>query len=103
MGVNFYVGFVRADGRRDQDTPISRIVDHFMYLIERIGVDHVGFGADLDGAKIPHEVGDVAGLPRVMAALVAAGCDAAALKKLAYENWLRVLGASWKEGRSAQK
>src|SRR5207253_7927881 len=73
VGVNFYVGFVRADGRRDQDTPISRIVDHFIYLIEWIGVDHVGFGADLDGAKIPHEVGDVAGLPRVMAALVAAG------------------------------
>jgi len=44
-----------------------------------------------------------AGLPRVMAALVAAGCDAAALKKLAHKNWLRILGASWKQGRSAQK
>ena len=46
-------------------TPIARIVEHFVYLAERIGVDHVGFGADLDGALIPDEVGDVSGLPRV--------------------------------------
>ena len=67
-----------------------------MYLIERMGVDHVGFGADLDGAQIPNEVGDVTGLPRVIDALRAAGCDDAALKKLSHENWLRVLGATWK-------
>jgi len=96
VGVNFYVGFVHPDGRRDENTPISRIVEHFIYLIERMGVDHVGFGADLDGAQIPTEVGDVAGLPRVMDALRAAGCDDAALKKLGHENWLRVLGATWK-------
>ena len=96
VGVNFYVGFVRPDGARNQDTPIARIVDHFTYLIERMGVDHVGFGADLDGAQVPNEVGDVAGLPRVMAALRAEGYDDAALRKLAHENWLRVLGATWK-------
>jgi membrane dipeptidase len=96
VGVNFYVGFVRADGWREADTPVSRIVEHFTYLIERMGVDHVGFGADLDGAQIPNEVGDVAGLPRVVEALRAVGCDDAALRKLAHENWLRVLGATWK-------
>ena len=61
-----------------------------------MGVDHVGFGADLDGANIPIEVGDVAGLPRVVAALRDAGCDDASLRKLTHENWLRVLGATWK-------
>ena len=96
VGVNFYVGFLRADGRDDPDTPISRIVEHFTYLVERMGLDHVGFGADLDGARIPTEVGDVAGLPRVIAALRAAGYDDSALRKLAHENWLRVLEATWK-------
>jgi membrane dipeptidase len=96
VGVNFYVGFVRADGRRELNTPISTIVNHFTYLIERMGVDHVGFGADLDGAQIPTEVGDVAGLPRVVAALRAAGCSEEDLRKLTHENWLRVLGAIWK-------
>jgi membrane dipeptidase len=96
VGVNFYVGFLRADGGDDADTPIARIVEHFQYLTERMGVDHVGFGADLDGARIPDEVRDVAGLPRVVAALQAAGFDDAALRKLTHENWLRVLGATWK-------
>jgi len=96
VGVNFYVGFVRADGRQEADTPISRIVEHFCYLVERVGVEHVGFGADLDGALIPSEVGDVAGLPRVVDALRGAGFDAAALQKLGHENWLRVLEATWK-------
>jgi membrane dipeptidase len=96
VGVNFYLGFVRADGGDDPATPISRIVEHFLYLADRIGVDHVGFGADLDGARIPDEVRDVAGLPRVVAALEAAGFDERALRKLAHENWLRVLEQTWR-------
>jgi membrane dipeptidase len=96
VGVNFFTGFVREDGRRDADTPLARIVDHFRYLVDRMGIDHVGFGADLDGALIPSEVGDVAGLPRVVAALRQAGYDEPAVRKLAHENWLRVLSATWK-------
>jgi membrane dipeptidase len=95
VGVNFYVGFLRADGADVADTPISRIVEHFRYLADRIGIDHVGFGADLDGALIPTTVGDVAGLPRVLEALSAAGFDPPALAKLTHENWLRVLGDTW--------
>ena len=96
VGVNFYTGFLRADGARQADTPIARIVEQFQYLVERMGIDHVGFGADLDGALIPDEVHDVTGLPRVMAALRAAGFDEPALNKLAHENWLRVLEATWR-------
>jgi membrane dipeptidase len=96
VGVNFYVGFLRADGADTADTPISRIVEHFRYLVDRIGIDHVGFGADLDGALIPAAVGDVAGLPRVLEALEAAGFDPPSMARLTHENWLRVLGATWR-------
>jgi membrane dipeptidase len=96
VGVNFYAGFLRQDGRDDVNTPISRIVEHFDYLVGRMGVEHVGFGADLDGARIPADVGDVTGLPRVVAALRGAGYDETALRKLTHENWLRVLGATWR-------
>jgi membrane dipeptidase len=96
VGVNFYLGFLRTDGGDDPSTPISRIVEHFNYLVDRMGVDHVGFGADMDGAHIPDEVRDVTGLPRVQDALRAAGYDEAALRKLSHENWLRVLGDTWK-------
>ncbi len=96
VGVNFAVGFLTEDGGDDAATPVSRIVAHFRYLADRMGVDHVGFGADLDGARVPDAVGDVAGLPRVVDGLRAAGFDAAALRKLTHENWLRVLGQTWK-------
>jgi membrane dipeptidase len=95
VGVNFYTGFLREDGAREAKTPISRIVEHVQYLVERMGIDHVGFGTDLDGAFIPDEVHDVTGLPRVMAALRDAGFDDAALTRLAHANWLRVLEAAW--------
>jgi len=56
----------------------------------------VGFGSDFDGAKMPHELGDVAGLPKLIAALRAHGFDDAALRKIAHENWLRVLRKTWR-------
>ena len=96
VGVNFFVGFLRADGQPDVNTPISRIVEHINYLVERMGIDHVGFGADMDGALIPTEVKDVTGFPRVLNALRAAGYDEPSLEKLAHDNWLRVLGGTWR-------
>jgi membrane dipeptidase len=99
VGVNFSVSFLREDGRDVADTPMERIVAHFNYLVQRMGVEHVGFGADLDGARVPTEVGDVCGLPRVVDALRAAGYDDAALAKLTYQNWLRVYGQTWKPVR----
>ena len=66
-------------------------------MVERMGIDHVGFGSDFDGATMPHDLVDVAGLPKLMAALIARGYGQAELTKLAHGNWLRVLAASWKE------
>jgi membrane dipeptidase len=96
VGVNFAVCFLRADGHNDPETPLDVLIDHVDYLVERIGIDRVGFGSDFDGAKVPRELGDVAGLPRLIAALRARGYDTAALRKLAHENWLRVLRKTWK-------
>ena len=64
-------------------------------MVERMGIDHVGFGSDFDGATMPQDMRDAAGLPKLMDALRAAGFDDAALRKLAHQNWLRVLRATW--------
>jgi membrane dipeptidase len=96
VGVNFSVGFLREDGGDEADTPMERIVAHFRYLTDRMGIDHVGFGADLDGARVPSCVGDVTGLPAVVAALREAGYDGASLEKVTHQNWVRVLGQTWK-------
>jgi membrane dipeptidase len=95
VGVNFAVGFLREDGRNDPATPIAEIVRHVDYLVERMGIDHVAFGSDFDGATVPQELGGVAGLPKLVEELRAAGYDGAALAKLTHGNWLRVLRETW--------
>src|SRR4051812_13411971 len=94
-GVNFAVGFLREDGHNDANTPITEIIRHVDYLAERMGVDHVAFGSDFDGAVMPEELGGVAGLPKLVAALGAAGYDEEAIAKITHRNWLRVLDATW--------
>jgi membrane dipeptidase len=96
IGVNFHVGFLRPDGKEDEETPISEIVRHVGYIAERIGIAHVAFGSDFDGATMPAELGDVTGLPRLVAALRACGFSDTELKKIAHENWIRVLRQTWK-------
>jgi membrane dipeptidase len=98
VGIVFHVGFLRADGREDTDTPVTEIVRHIDYVAERIGVDHVAIGSDFDGAFVPEEIGDATGLPRLMVALRHRGYDDAALRKFAHENWMRVLRETWKDG-----
>lgn len=97
VGLNFFVGFLREDGRNDANTPLEVMVRHIDYLVERLGIDRVGFGSDFDGAKVAQDIGDATGLPKLVAALRAHGYDEAAMRKLAYENWLRVLRKTWKD------
>jgi membrane dipeptidase len=95
VGVNFATSMLRDDGRPDPDTPLEVMVRHFDHLIEQLGEDKVGFGTDFDGTIVPAAVKDATGLPHVVDALRAAGYDQPLLKKLAHENWLRVLELTW--------
>lgn len=96
VGVNFAVGFLREDGMSEADTPIATIVKHLDYLVERLGIDRVGLGSDFDGATMPAELGDVTGLPKLIAALRESGYDDESLKKLTHANWVRVLRKTWR-------
>lgn len=96
VGVNFAVTFLREDGLRVLDTPLTEIVRHVAYLAERMGIDHVALGSDFDGAVVPDELGGAAGLPKLVDALRDAGFDDAALAKITHENWLRIFRATWR-------
>ena len=96
VGLNFAVTDLRDDGWNDANTPLEVIVRHIDYLVEHLSIDCVGLGTDFDGATIPHEIGDVTGLPKFINILRESGYDDIALRKLAYENWIRVLSKTWK-------
>jgi membrane dipeptidase len=97
VGIVFASTFLRADFGDHADTPLTVIVDHARYVADRIGVDHVALGSDFDGATIPGELGDVAGLPRLLRALASeGGFTAAELEQIAWRNWRRVLDRWWR-------
>ncbi|HWB23087.1 MAG TPA: membrane dipeptidase [Gaiellaceae bacterium] len=94
VGVNFAIGFLRADGTQDPATPMSEIVRHIDYLVARMGIDHVAFGSDFEGAHVPEELGGMTGLPKLVEAL-AGTYDGESIAKLTHGNWLRVLDRTW--------
>jgi membrane dipeptidase len=96
VGITFHAGMVRADGRVEATTPLAELLRHLDHVVERIGVDHVGFGSDFDGAVLIDAIGDVSGLPRLVDALRTRGYGDDEIAKLAHANWLRVLRESWR-------
>ena len=86
---------MRADGAEDADTPLATIAAHARHVADRIGVEHVALGSDFDGAEIPRALGDVAGLPRLLDAMRAAGFTEDEMERIAWGNWRRVLEAAW--------
>ena len=95
VGLNFHCGFLRPDGERDSNTPLTVLADHLDYMVDRIGIDRVALGSDFDGALMPNDLSDCSKLPNLIAVLRERGYDDAALRKLGYENWLRVLEVTW--------
>lgn len=96
VGLNFGVGMLSEEGPNAVDVPLETMVRHIDYLVERVGIDRVGFGSDFDGIRIPQAIGDVTGLPKLIAALEGRGYDEAALRKITHENWVRVLRRTWR-------
>ncbi|MCB8943533.1 MAG: membrane dipeptidase [Ardenticatenaceae bacterium] len=95
-GMNYHKGFLRADGRSNKETSLTEIVRHAAYIADRIGVDHVTLGSDFDGASMPEDLKDAAGLPKLLDAFRAHGFNEEDITKIAYGNWLRVLRQTWK-------
>lgn len=96
VGIVFATVFTRPDFASDPDTPLATIAAHARYVADRIGVEHVALGSDFDGATVPAELGDAAGLPRLLDALRAAGFTEPELEAIAWHNWRRVLDAWWR-------
>ncbi len=96
-GLNYATTMLRADGMESADTPLSDMVRHIDYMVERMGIDCVALGSDFDGATIPAAIGDAAGNQALVEALRSAGYGEDDLAKLCRENWLRLLKTVWHE------
>ncbi|WP_377290302.1 dipeptidase [Rhizobium sp. SG2393] len=97
VGLNFATTMLREDGLENALTPMSDLIRHIDYMVERMGIDCVAIGSDYDGATIPAEIGDASGTQVLVDALSDAGYRGDDLAKLLRENWLRVLAETWGE------
>jgi membrane dipeptidase len=71
-----------------------------LHTIDVAGVDHVCFGADFDGGGGFAGLEEVTALPRITAALKAAGYSDADLAKMWSGNILRILGEAERYAKS---
>lgn len=95
VGLNFATGFLRDDGKMTADTGMEWMIRHLDALLEALGEDGVGIGSDFDGATIPQPIGDVAGLPNLIRAMLEHQFGEALVRKIACDNWLGVLERTW--------
>ncbi|OLE51367.1 MAG: hypothetical protein AUG51_22970 [Acidobacteria bacterium 13_1_20CM_3_53_8] len=74
-------------------TPISILIDHIDHIVQVAGIDHVGLGADFDGAvDMPEGARDVSELPNITYELLRRGYSERDIRKILGENFLRVFG-----------
>ena len=72
--------------------PISKLIDHFEHIIKIAGIDHVGIGADFDGANdMPEGAQDVSMLPNITYELLKRGYSERDILKVLGGNMLRVM------------
>ena len=71
--------------------PLSKLIDHIDHIVKVAGIDHVGLGADFDGANdFPEGARDVSMLPNITYELLKRGYSEQDIRKILGENFLRV-------------
>lgn len=95
VGLNYALVFLRENGSNAPFAGFEPMLRHLDHLIDRLGEGRVGLGSDFDGAHIPPDLGDVAGLPRLVDAMRAHGYGERLIAQITHENWLAVLERTW--------
>jgi len=84
--------------------PISKLIDHIDHIVKVAGIDHVGIGADFDGANdMPQGASDVSMLPNITYELLKRGYSEQDIRKILGENFLRVFAEAERVARSMSK
>lgn len=86
---------MKAETRKLEPVPLSRLIDHIDHIAKVAGVEHVCLGSDFDGVPaLPVGMEDVSKLPAIAAELRRRGYGEADVAKILGENTLRVLEAN---------
>jgi len=84
---NFYAGYLGPTGDRD----LKKLVDHIEYVIDLVGIDHVGLGSDFDGGGMPVDLQNASFYYRITEELVERGYKKSEIEQILGKNTLRVI------------
>jgi len=97
--------YAEMRGQRQGGSPATWVIEHIEHVIELVGPDHVGLGADWDGVpEMPEGLEDVSKLPWITRQLLRRGHSEDTVKKVLGGNLLRVMeeveavAAEWGRG-----
>jgi membrane dipeptidase len=77
--------------------PLASLIHNIDHIVKLVGINHVGIGADFDGAEsFPQQMNDVSNYPLLVAELKKIGYSDRDIKKICHGNFLRVLKANEK-------
>ena len=84
--------------------PISKLIDHIDHIVKVAGIDHVGIGADFDGANdMPEGAKDVSMLPNITYELLKRGYSEQDIRKILGGNFLRAFAEAERVARRMSK
>lgn len=86
-GINFESSFLK-DGS-DYST-VEQIIAHMKYMVNRAGIEHVGFGSDFDGIESAGEIVNYSGFDKIIAAMEKE-FTYDEMDKILYKNVLRTM------------
>ncbi|MFT4014118.1 MAG: dipeptidase [Paracoccus sp. (in: a-proteobacteria)] len=95
VGLNYAVGFLHPQGRREPMRGFDIILRHLDHLIAHLGEDGVALGSDYDGAQVPEDLSDASKLQDLIQAMRIHGYGEELVEKIAWRNWIAMLEKIW--------
>lgn len=95
IGVNCAKIFLNDDKKKGEQT-VERMVEHILYIKEKIGVEHIALGTDFDGIDPDIELCDASKTPLLLTALERAGLTSNEIDRITHKNALRVFKECWR-------
>lgn len=86
-GINFYGCFLQDDC---EYPTVELIMKHMRYMIDKAGIESVGFGSDFDGIDSAGELENYTGFKKIIAAMEKEYTDDQ-IEKICYGNAMRVI------------
>lgn len=78
-------------GKPKASVNVERLVDHIDYVVDLIGIDHVGLGSDFDGATMPVGIDTVVDIPKITLEMLKRDYSRQDIEKVLGLNNLRMM------------